>query len=88
MGGGAERVAAVIEWAAGVEEASAAGGSGKWGVGVACGWRAGPSRTWPDMTTAIPRFRFVQTTMSGICNGECVPVFYPPAASLQDAAKK
>ena len=35
VGGGAERVAAVSEWAAGVGEAGAAGGNGEWGAGVA-----------------------------------------------------
>jgi hypothetical protein len=36
VGGGAERVAAVGQCAAGIEEADAAGKSGEWGVGVAC----------------------------------------------------
>ena len=37
MGGGAERVAAVGEWAAGVGAVGEAGGGGEWGVGLARG---------------------------------------------------
>ena len=37
VGGGAERVAAVGEWAAGVGAVGEAGGGGEWGVGLARG---------------------------------------------------
>ena len=62
-GGGAERSAAVSEWAAGVGAVGAAGGGGEWGVGVVCGLKWQILKARAPITNHPYCFRFWQTTI-------------------------